>query len=157
MTRYPLFLAVLLTFFLSPAAMADDMAKASVKKAVEAGFTELERQIIEKYFGKLDDHDDEGGKSKDKKKKGAPPGLAKRDTLPPGLAMQLQKNGTLPPGLAKRDLPYDLQKKLPSVPDGYERKIIEGAAVVLIHKATDKIIDVISDVVIGEEHVKAGH
>ena len=31
---------------------------------------------------------------------GLPPGLAKRDELPPGLEKQLEKNGTLPPGLS---------------------------------------------------------
>lgn len=141
---------------LAPVVMADDMAKASVEKAVEAGFSELERQIIEKYFGKQQEPDEDKGKSakKDKTKKGLPPGLAKRDELPPGLAMQLQKNGTLPPGLAKRDLPSDLNKRLPPVPDGYERRIIEDAAIVLVHKATRKIVDVISDVIIGEGNGK---
>jgi hypothetical protein len=37
-----------------------------------------------------------------KKKTGLPPGLAKREELPPGLEMQVEKNGSLPPGLAKR-------------------------------------------------------
>src|SRR5215475_5454143 len=31
-----------------------------------------------------------------------PPGLAKKDRLPPGLERQLMRNGTLPPGLQKR-------------------------------------------------------
>lgn len=148
-----------LVFFicLTSAVMADDMAKTSVEKAIDAGFSELERQIIEKYFGKIENDRDDAKKSKDKKKKGSPPGLAKKDELPPGLAMQLQKNGTLPPGLAKRELPGDLQKRLPPVPEGYERQIIEDAAIVLIDKTTRKIVDVITDVVIGEDSGKAKH
>ena len=74
-----------------------------------------------------------------------PPGLAKRDSLPPGLQKQLEKNGTLPPGLAKRDLPDDLEKKLPSIPDTLER-VIAGESVVLLEKATGKILDVIEGV-----------
>src|SRR5919107_2406176 len=31
-----------------------------------------------------------------------PPGLAKRESLPPGLQKQLQKNGKLPPGMQKK-------------------------------------------------------
>src|SRR5579859_4162240 len=31
-----------------------------------------------------------------------PPGLAKKDRLPPGLERQLEQRGTLPPGLQKR-------------------------------------------------------
>ena len=155
MNRYVIHYVLALSLCQTAAVMADNMAKDSVEKAVEAGFSELERQIIEKYYGKYDtgDHEKDMDKSRDKKdknKKGLPPGLAKKDKLPPGLAMQLEKNGTLPPGLAKRDLPDDLQKKLPRVPEGYERRIIEDAAIVLVHKATGKIVDVIKDVVIGD-------
>jgi len=74
-----------------------------------------------------------------------PPGLAKRGSLPPGLQKQLERNGTLPPGLAKRDLPDDLKSKLPPVPEGLER-VIADESVVLIEKATGKILDVIQGV-----------
>jgi hypothetical protein len=90
------------------------------------------------------------GKTKSKKSgKELPPGLAKKDRLPPGLEQQLQRNGTLPPGLAKKGLPPDLERQLPPPPDGYERQIVEDAAIVLVHKATGKIADVVTDVVIG--------
>ena len=79
-----------------------------------------------------------------------PPGLARKDKLPPGLAMQLQKNGTLPPGLANKNLPADLEKQLPPPPAGYERRVIEDAAIVLVEKATGKIADVMKDVVLGK-------
>lgn len=83
------------------------------------------------------------------KSKGLPPGLAKRDSLPPGLQKQLDKNGRLPPGLAKRDLPADLAAKLPKRSDDQEVSVVEGD-VVLIDKATGVILDVIKDVVVGE-------
>jgi len=105
-----------------------------------------------------DDDDDgdrnKGKKDKDKakgngKSKGLPPGLAKRDTLPPGLQKQLDKNGRLPPGLAKRDLPADLASRLPKRDDGQEITVVEDD-VVLIDKATGVILDVLKDVVVGE-------
>jgi len=54
-----------------------------------------------------------------------PPGLAKRDTLPPGLEKQLQKNGTLPPGLQRRvhDLPEVCEKQLPALPRELARAV----------------------------------
>ena len=77
-----------------------------------------------------------------------PPGLAKKEKLPPGLAKQLEKNGTLPPGLAKRNLPADLESELPDPVEGLERTIVDNA-VVLVEKATGRIIDIIQDVVTG--------
>lgn len=130
----------------------DNMVKSSVEKAAEAGFSELERRLIKEYLGEHGkgterDRRAGNGKNRPKGKKGLPPGLAKKDRLPPGLEKQLQKNGTLPPGLAKRDLPDDLQSRLPPVPKGYERSVIEDATVVLVEKATGRIADIITDVV----------
>ena len=129
-------------------------------------FKEVEKRVIKEFFGeqtaktsKQDDDDDKSGGKKKKKKgkkakkgkgkgKGMPPGLAKKDELPPGLQKQLEKNGTLPPGLAKKDLPTELESKLPAVPSGLER-IIAGDDVVLLEKATGKILDVIQGVLTG--------
>ncbi len=142
-------------------------------------FKEVEKRAIEEFFGKqaakaskVDDDDDKGdkksgGKKKKKKKgkkakkskgkgkgqgknKGLPPGLAKRDSLPPGLQKQLAKNGTLPPGMAKRGLPPELESQLPAVPPGLER-IIAGDDVVLLEKATGKILDLIQGVLKGKK------
>jgi len=151
---YYLLITVALISF-SPLSAADDIATASIEKAIDASFSELERQLIGKYFdeqGKERKKEETDNKTKTKKskgkkgKKGLPPGLAKRGELPPGLAKREQ----LPPGLAKRALPGDLQKQLPPPPEGYERQIVEDAAIVLIHKATGKIVDIIKDVVIGQ-------
>ena len=94
---------------LTPVVMAENAATSAIEKAVDAGFSELERQMIGKYFGdqytrNMDDDDGDSGKTKKKdkskkSKKGMPPGLAKKDELPPGLA--------------KRNLPDDLERKLP--------------------------------------------
>ncbi len=160
--RTSLLLVSLVVPLLVPGAQAGEVAEKSIAAAVDAGFTELERQLVEKYFGKMpadkatdesDDADEEdtGGKDHKGKKgkhggkdKGLPPGLAKRDSLPPGLA----KRESLPPGLAKRTLPQDLEEQLPPPPEGYERQIIGDAAVVLINKATGKVADIIKDILI---------
>lgn len=143
---------------LVPAAMADDMATSALENAVDAGFTSLERDMIGKYYQEhqtsksySDEDRTRTRKSKNKKsKRGLPPGLAKRDRLPPGLEKQLQKNGTLPPGLAKRNLPTALERQLPPPPKGYERQVVEDATVVLVNKATGKIADIIYNAVSGK-------
>jgi len=91
--------------------------------------------------------DKKNKKDKDKSK-GLPPGLAKRDTLPPGLQKQLDTKGRLPPGLAKRNLPDDLAAKLPKRSDQHDVVVVEDD-VVLIDKATGVILDVLKDVVRG--------
>lgn len=137
------------TGFFSFSSYADaDMATAAIDKAIEAGFSELEKQIIEKYFKNAKNETKTTDSSKKKKKKGLPPGLAKKEKLPSGLAKQLERNGTLPPGLAKRDLPADLNTELPDPVEGLERTIVDNA-VVLVEKATGRIVDIIKDVVTG--------
>jgi hypothetical protein len=76
-----------------------------------------------------------------------PPGLAKRDRLPPGLEKQLRERGTLPPGLQKRlsPLPDDLERQLPRLPGGYRRGVI-GGNVILMNDKTSVIADIIRNV-----------
>ena len=157
MNKFRGYLILSLLLGIQPFAHADDIAKAAVEVGINASFSEVERKLIEKYFGKsvtVTDSDAEAAaapKAKGKKgNKDLPPGLAKKEKLPPGLARQLEKNGTLPPGLAKRGLPSDLEQQLPPVPKGYERQIIEDATIVLVHTATGLIADVITDIVLGE-------
>jgi hypothetical protein len=78
---------------------------------------------------------------------GLPPGLAKREQLPPGLQRQLQKNGTLPPGLQKRlqPLPEALERSLPTLPAGLKRGII-GVDLVLVGEVSGEILDVITSI-----------
>ncbi len=62
-----------------------------------------------------------------------PPGLAKREALPPGLRAQLREHGTLPPGLRKRlvPVPAPLVVRLPGVPSYYTRYFIGDDLIVL--------------------------
>ncbi len=74
-----------------------------------------------------------------RKRKKIPPGLAKRGgDLPPGLV----KRDVLPPGLQGRTLPYDLETQLTPLPESYVRVQI-GTDVVLLNRKTRVVMDVI--------------
>ena len=72
-----------------------------------------------------------------------PPGLAKRDRLPPGLEQQLVVRGTLPPGLRGRmqPCPHELEVMLPTPPPGHVHVFI-GGNLVLYNRANFQIADV---------------
>ena len=102
-------------------------------------FTTEERQIIYDYYHH----------GKKAKKKGLPPGLAKRGgNLPPGLQRKLERDGQLPPGLQKRlePLPTDLSYRLPRLPEHWERVIVERD-IVLIDRRTNRVLDIIEDII----------
>lgn len=63
-----------------------------------------------------------------------PPGLAKRESLPPGLERQMERNGTLPPGLQKRvqPLPQVCESQLGALPRDLER-VVYNRRVMLIN------------------------
>ena len=100
----------------------------------EAVFTKEERILIPKW---LRTH-----------RSGLPPGLAKRDRLPPGLEKQLRERDTLPPGLQKRvqPLPPQLERQLHRLPTGWRRVVI-GGNVILMHEKTAAIYDIIRDAI----------
>ena len=72
-----------------------------------------------------------------------PPGLAKKDRLPPGLERQLVIRGTLPPGLEKRvyPVPVDLERQLPPPPPDCDRVVI-GGHIVLRNRSTNIVVDI---------------
>jgi len=81
--------------------------------------------------------------------RGLSPGLAKRGgKLPPGLQKHLERNGTLLPGLQKKiePLPVELEQRLPPLPAEWRRVVVE-TDVILIDRRTNKILDIIEDVV----------
>jgi len=103
---------------------------------------------------KHDKGDDRGGddyKHHDKEIRGwyaerqgnLPPGLAKKDRLPPGLERQLVVRGTLPPGLQKRlyPCPEDLERRLPPPPPDCAHVLI-GGHIVLLNRKTNLVVDV---------------
>jgi hypothetical protein len=72
-----------------------------------------------------------------------PPGLAKKDRLPPGLERQLELRGTLPPGLRGKiyAVPVDLERELPAPPPNCEHAFI-GGHLVLLNRRTFVVVDV---------------
>jgi len=100
----------------------------------EPVFTEQERALIRGWFRHH--------------RAGLPPGLAKRDELPPGLAKQLGERGKLPPGLDKKlhPLPWDLERQLRRLPTGYRRVVI-GGNIILMNERTAVIYDILREVI----------
>jgi len=72
-----------------------------------------------------------------------PPGLAKRDQLPPGLEKQLRVRGTLPPGLQKKmmPVPVEFEQRLPPPPEGCAHVLI-GGHIVLVNRSTNVVLDI---------------
>jgi Ni/Co efflux regulator RcnB len=102
---------------------------------VEVIFTDEEIRIIRAYYESNGYHGKGHGKGKHK-------------GLPPGIARNLQRGKPLPPGLAKQALPYELQRRLPRPPYGYDR-IVVGGKILLIELATQIVRDVLTDVAFG--------
>ncbi len=110
----------------------EDEASERIREII---FTRQERAIITDWFRR------NAGS-------GLPPGLAKRDRLPPGLEKQLRERGTLPPGLQKRvrPLPFELEHQLRRLPPRYRRAVI-GGNVILMNEETSVIYDIIRDAI----------
>lgn len=74
-----------------------------------------------------------------------PPGLAKKDQLPPGLQRQLVVRGTLPPGLQKRlqPVPQDLEVRLAPPPPECAHVLI-GGNIVLLNRRTNLVVDIVA-------------
>jgi hypothetical protein len=72
-----------------------------------------------------------------------PPGLAKRDRLPPGLERQLAIRAAFPPGLEGRiyAVPVDLDRRLPPPPPDCERVVV-GGHIVLRNRNTKIVLDI---------------
>ena len=73
-----------------------------------------------------------------------PPGLAKKDRLPPGLEKQLVRRGSLPPGLQKRlqPCPRDLERELPPPPPECAHVLL-GGHIVLLNQRTNVVVDIV--------------
>ena len=80
----------------------------------------------------------------DEHRNNLPPGLAKKDRLPPGLEKQLVRRGTLPPGLQKRlqPVPVDLERRLPPPPPECAHLLL-GGHIVLLNQRTNVVVDLV--------------
>ena len=63
--------------------------------------------------------------------------------LPPGLYRKVARGGQLPPGWRKKfePFPVEVDRRLPPLPSGYRRGVIEGHAVIY-NSRTNVIVDV---------------
>jgi len=112
------------------------LAVTSVATAeISVVFSSKEAATIRDYYAHAPQ---DGGKGQGKKQKDK--------SLPPGIARNLQRGKPLPPGIAKQQLPGDLVRRLPPLPTGYERVIVDGR-VLLLETATQVIHDVLEDLI----------
>ncbi|MEO8677848.1 MAG: hypothetical protein ABI665_02300 [Vicinamibacterales bacterium] len=76
-----------------------------------------------------------------------PPGLAKKEALPPGLRKQLVEKGRLPPGLDKHftPLPPELTLRLQPMPTYYHR-YFAGRDLVVVDTRTNTFVAIIRDI-----------
>lgn len=100
---------------------------------VQVSFGETDRQRIKAFYSEKD----KGAKSKK-----MPPGLDKKQGLPPGLQKHIARYGVLPAGLQDRNLPLELERTLSPLPRGYVRLKL-GDDVVLMEEETRIAVDVI--------------
>jgi len=117
---------------------------------VDVGFNEHQREIIRRYYAERGrdrerHYERERGHGHGRGRNGLPPGLAKRDRLPPGLERQVQRRGKLPPGLQTHPLPRGLERRLPPLPDNYVRVRV-GTDIVLMNARTRVVVDMVKDI-----------
>ena len=115
-------------------------ASANTSAGVEVVFSASEIRTIRAYYETHESHPGHGkGKSK---------GKAGGKDLPPGIARNLSRGKPLPPGIAKHSLPYELQRRLPAPPTGFERIVVAGK-ILLIEVATQVVRDMLTDAMFG--------
>lgn len=95
---------------------------------VDIAFSDADRFLIRDYY-----------------RRHLPPGLAKKNKLPPGLHKHIVRHGYLPPGLEGQRLDRDIESRLAPLPEGYQRLRV-GANILLIDASTRLVLDLITDV-----------
>jgi hypothetical protein len=122
--RFVVVVTLLLTGCAANTATSGRVAIRDDRAVIEVGISASDRAVIENYFRNV-------------KPKPAPPGLVKRETVPPMLA----RHDVLPPGLLGRPLPYALESRLTVLPPTTARVII-GHDIVLLQRDARVVLDI---------------
>jgi len=143
---FVLFVFFLLANLISPNLISAKGGKGKSKDAHEKG-AGLAVTIDVRVFGESQEATIRAWFSNKQNLEGLPPGLAKRERLPAGLARQMEKNGSLPPGLQKRVylFPLELGRLLPELPKGVIRVVI-GVDILLLDETSNTILDIVREV-----------
>lgn len=99
--------------------------------SVRVVFTDHDRRLINDYYAP--------------RYKKLPPGLAKKDKLPPGHAWRARANQPIHDDARWRYLPYELDQRLTRLPPEYVRVVI-GTDVAIMNVRTRVVIDVLEDI-----------
>ncbi len=122
----------------SPApAPAPAPASVAATMLSEPTFSDSERRVLRDYYQPAGWND---------AKKNPAPGTVKGKALPPGLTGRYEAAGALPASSAWRNLPADLNARLPPRAPGLARVII-NRDVLLINRADARVVDVLYDIV----------
>ena len=106
------------------------------------------REIIEKAQARAEQEGKGKGKGHGRQGKGLPPGLAKKNKLPPGIQKQLERGAILPVDLQSeiQPLPRELEVRLKPLPSSNQVRVTVGTDILIMDKETRKILDVMRDV-----------
>jgi hypothetical protein len=99
--------------------------------SVRVVFTDHDRRLINDYY--------------EPRYKSLPPGLAKKNRLPPGHAWRARPNQPIHEDARWRHLPNELDQRLSRLPPEYARVII-GTDVVIMNVRTRVVVDMLEDI-----------
>lgn len=99
--------------------------------SVRVVFTDHDRRLINDYYAP--------------RHKSLPPGLAKKDRLPPGHAWRARINQPIHDDARWRYLPSPLEQRLTRLPSDYVRVII-GTDVAIMNVRTRIVVDILEDI-----------
>lgn len=99
--------------------------------SVRVVFTDHDRRLINDYYAP--------------RYKSLPPGLAKKDRLPPGHAWRVRPNQPVNDDVSWRYLPRELEQRLTRLPPEYVRVIV-GTDAVIMNVRTRVVVDVLEDI-----------
>lgn len=94
-------------------------------------FTDHDRRLINDYYAP--------------RYKSLPPGLVKKDRLPPGHAWRARVNQPVHDDVRWRYLPYPLEQRLTRLPPDYVRVVI-GTDVAIMNVRTRVVVDILEDI-----------